>query len=333
MNTVNRRSILTGSLAVASLAATSRLRSTLAQDSQTDGAGLGGQIGETATAFLVVLSDANLQTATYSFDDPERTFWHWTATTSVPRQGLRFGDMTESQQTAALTLLRSSLSEDGYEKSLNIMALQSELGRDPEEFYVTVFGNPAEDSLWGWRFEGHHLSLHLTIEGDQVTPYPFFLGAWPTEASTGLRAMDREEAAARELTTSLDPERRAAAIFEPDALGTHITQNAVSVEPLDSVGISASEFTTAQRAMLDEVLDTYLGVLPENLAIQARDQISAAGLASVMFGWSGSLSPLERHYYRIQSPTFLLEFDNSRNGATHIHSVWRDFSRDFGGYR
>ncbi|CAN5647002.1 DUF3500 domain-containing protein [soil metagenome] len=333
MKVVTRRSMLTGSVAAASLAATSRILSTRAQDTESESLSLAWTIGETATAFLVGLSDAELQTANYAFDDPNRTFWHWTATTSVPRQGLRFGDMSESQQTAALTLLRSSVSKAGYEKSLNIMALQSELGRDPEEFYVTLFGNPAEDNLWGWRFEGHHLSLHLTIEGDQVTPYPFFLGAWPTEASTGLRTMDREEAAARELITALDSERKSAAIFEPDALGTHITQNAVSVEPLDSVGISASEFTTRQRELLDEILATYLGILPENLATQARDEISAAGLATIMFAWSGSLLPLERHYYRIQAPTFLLEFDNSRNGAPHIHSVWRDFGRDFGGHR
>ncbi len=145
--------------------------------------------------------------------------------------------------------------------------------------------------------------------------------------------MDREESAGRELVTSLDPGRQAVAIFEVEALGVHVTQNAASVNPLETAGLPASELNDAQRGLLDEIISSYLGTLPGVLSTPALDEISGAGLASILFGWSGSLESLQRHYYRIQGPTFLLEFDNSRNGAAHIHGVWRDFANDFGGYR
>jgi uncharacterized protein DUF3500 len=330
MSTFSRRTLIAGG--AASLV-TAPLPSVQAQTDSASVAELADAIGTSASAFLNALSDAETGIATYAFDDPERLFWHWTSTTGVARKGLRIGDMNEPTRESALALLRSSVSEAGYEKSLNIMALQEDLGRDPGEFYVTVFGSPGDSEPWGWRFEGHHLSLHLTVDGEQVVGYPFFLGAWPTEAASGLRAMDREEAAGRELTLSLVPERQAVAIFEAEALGTHVTQNAASVEPLEPVGIQVSEFNEGQHALFEEIIQTYLGTLPEALAAPALAEIAEAGTAAITFGWPGSLEPLQRHYYRIQGPSFLLEFDNSRNGATHIHSVWRNFANDFGGYR
>lgn len=330
MSILSRRSFMSGAAGAAAIAAGLSFKGSAAQESQGTTAELAVSIGSAANAFLTTLSDAEIATATYAFDDPERLFWHWTSTTGVPRKGLRIGEMSEPVRDSALALLASSVSDTGYEKSLNIMSLQEELGRDPGEFYVTVFGDPGGTNTWGWRFEGHHLSLHLTIDGENVSAYPFFLGAWPTEASTGLKAMDREEAAGRELTLSLDPERQAAAIFETEALGVHVTQNAVSVDPLDPVGIPASEFNEVQRNLLDEIISIYLGALPGAISQPALAEVSNA---AINFGWSGSLETRERHYYRIQGPSFLLEFDNSRNGATHIHSVWRDFSRDFGGFR
>lgn len=332
MTFLSRRSFIRGAGAGA-LAAGLSLDRADAQEPPAGTAELAASVEQAATDFLTSLSDAEVAVATYSFDEPERLFWHWTSTTGVPRKGLRIGEMSEPVRDSALALLGSSVSETGYQKSLNIMSLQEELGRDPGEFYTTVFGTPGGPEPWGWRFEGHHLSLHLTIDGETVTAYPFFLGAWPTEASNGLRAMDREEAAGRELVLSLDPERQTAAIFEQEALGIHVTQNAASVDPLETAGLPASEFGDMQRSLLDEILTTYLGTLPDALSAPALAEIAGAGLASIHFGWSGSLEPLQRHYYRLQGPAFLLEFDNSRNGATHIHSVWRNFANDFGGYR
>jgi hypothetical protein len=226
--------------------------------------------------------------------------------------------------------LRSGLSESGYKKALDIMALQTELGQDPELFWVSVFGTPGSREPWGWRFEGHHLSRHYTVSGERVTVTPFFLGAWPTQTRAGLRAMPREEDAPRELVRSLDSRRQGIAIFQRESLNQHVTWNEVKVSPLEPVGLPASELDPAQERLLVETLQTYLGTLPTPLAASFFERITKAGLDKVRFGWAGSLEPRRPQYWRLQGPTFLLEFDNSRNGGTHIHSVWRDYDADFG---
>jgi hypothetical protein len=292
---------------------------------------LPASIASAATAFLGALNAEEQSRATYAFTDPERQRWHWTTPDRVPRNGLPLSEMEEEPRTRALDLLRASLSEAGVKKALDIMALQRDLGADPEHYYVTIFGEPGGVAAWGWRFEGHHLSHHFTVSGDRVVATPFFLGAWPTVAESGLRAMEREEDAARELVRSLDGSRRDAAVFQTASLTDHVTQNKARVSPLVPVGIEAAEFDADQQALLREIIDTYLGVLPPDVGPAIVTRLEVAGIDTVHFGWSGSSEPIEPHYYRVQGPTFLLEFDNSRNGGTHIHSVWRDFEEDFGG--
>jgi hypothetical protein len=210
------------------------------------------------------------------------------------------------------------------------MSLQNDLGNDPEQYYVTLFGVPGDSAPWGWRFEGHHISRHFTIVDEQVSMTPFFLGAWPTATNAGLRAMDREEQAARELVRSLDGSNRETAIFRARTLTSHVTQNQPFVSPLEPVGLPAGELSADRQALVLEIIQTYLGVLPSATATPLFERLSAAGIENVHFGWTGSVEPRRPHYYRLQGPTFLLEFDNSRNGGTHIHSVWRDFAEDFG---
>ncbi len=159
---------------------------------------------------------------------------------------------------------------------------------------------------------------------------PFFLGSWPTQTDAGLRAMPREEDAARELTRSLTGEARAPAVFRQSTLTEHVTQNRPYVSPLDPVGIPLGDLGAEQQRLALEIVETYLGVLHESGAGPSLARIRDAGLDQVRFGWAGSLEPRRPHYYRLQGPTFLLEYDNSRNGGTHIHSVWRDFTGDFG---
>jgi Protein of unknown function (DUF3500) len=333
MKTLNRRQLMAGSAAglggTALTASMPHLRSSIsAQTGGAETADLAASITTAAQAFVESLSDEQLPVASYAYDDPERLFWHWTTPIRVPRNGLRLGDMREVQHARALELLRASTSEIGYQKSLNIMSLQTDLGADPESFFVTVFGEPGGADPWSWRFEGHHLSLHYSIIGDQVIAYPFFLGAWPTIAGSGLVTMDREENAARELARSLTGVQQAA-FFQTEALGTHVTQNEPSVTPLDPVGISVGELDETQQALVDEIIRTYLETQPEVISAPDYNRVIEDGLESINFGWAGSLEPFERHYYRLQGPSFLLEFDNSRNGATHIHSVWRNFEQDF----
>jgi len=284
----------------------------------------------TATAFFLAALDESQRTrATYTFEDTERTRWHWTTPDSFPRNGLAVRDMTEAQKRLAFALLQASVSPLGYEKAINIMALQKELGSDEQRFYVTVFGTPDAD-VWGWRWEGHHLSRHFTVVGDTVSMTPFFLGAWPHVTEAGLRAMPREEQAARELVQSLDDAQRVAAVFQVNTLTQHVTQNAIQVTPLDPVGIAYIDLTPSQQILVREIITTYLSVLADEVAAAVQERIDTAGYDTIRFGWAGEMQPRRPHYYRLQGSTFLLEFDCSRSGGTHIHSVWREFEQDFG---
>jgi hypothetical protein len=307
--------------------------------------GLATGIATAATQFLQSLEGDALHRATYSFDDAERMRWHWTNTVAFPRNGLPFEDMTATQREYALDLLRASSSAAGYKTSLDIVQLQGVLLQEqgagpqwsPDRYYVTVFGRPGGAEPWGWRFEGHHLSRHYTVVGDRLAVYPFFLGAWPTRVSSaygdlpvGYRTMPREEDAARQLVRSLGSRQRRVAIFQQESLTNHVTQNEPRVTPLAPVGIRVSELAAPHRRLVSEIVSTYMAVLPKEQAQQSRARIDRAGFDRLRFGWAGSLEPHHPQYYRLQGPTFLLEFDNSRNEGTHIHSVWRDFSEDFG---
>ena len=282
-----------------------------------------------ATQYLASLDESQRTKSTYAFNDPELLRWHWTTPRNVPRNGLPLREMGTSQRDAAFILLQSSLSAYGVQKSLDIISLQNDLGNDPELYYVTVFGTPGVEP-WGWRWEGHHLSRRFNVINGKLSVTPFFLGAWPTVNNAGLKAMEREEWAARELVTSLDDNQRAVAIFQQDTLGRHVTQNEAYVAPLENIGIPALNLNADQQAFMVEIIHKYLDTLPDLVAASHLDRLQAAGLENIYFAWAGSLEAQRPHYYRLQGPTFLLEHDNSRNRGTHIHSVWRDFAEDFG---
>ena len=305
----------------------------------------GAAVETAARAFLASLSAADRDRASFPFAGAERTRWHWTVPASVPRNGLPLGAISAGQRRLALAMLRSSSSPAGYRKALDIMALQGVLQRmntgfsdpfDPNLYFVSVFGTPGA-RVWGWRLEGHHLSRHFTVvEGTLVTE-PFFLGAWPTRAGSayrsvakGYRTMPREEDAAREIVLSLDGRLRRQVVFSSASLTDHVTQNAVRVSPLDPVGVVTGDLPSPAQRRILEIVRTYLANHPPAMAREALARIDRAGIARTRFGWAGSTRPGLPHYYRLQGPTFLLEFDNSRNSGTHIHSVWRDFERDFG---
>jgi hypothetical protein len=298
-----------------------------------------------ATRFLDSLGDGARGRASYAFGDAERFRWHWTTTEAVPRNGVPLADMTAAQRRLALDLLRASSSAGGYRKSVDIVKLQGVLQRefggatsfDPDRYYVTVFGDPQGSRPWGWRFEGHHLSRHFTVANGRVGVYPYFLGAWPTRVSAaygglgrGYRTMPREEDAARELVRSLGARQRRSAIFQRESLTDHLTQNEAQVGPLEPVGVRVSDLGARHRRLVEELVETYARVLPAEAAASALTRVERAGFDRLRFGWAGSLQPGEPQYWRVQGPTFVLEFDNSRNGGTHIHSVWRDFRQDFG---
>src|SRR5262245_16150152 len=160
-------------------------------------------IGVAAASYLASLDEGQRAKGTYLFTDSERLRWHWTTPRNFPRNGLPLNEMNQGQRDLAFALLKTSVSEAGFQKALDIISLQNDLGNDPQLYYVTVFGTPGGVEPWSWRFEGHHLSRHFTILGSNLAVTPFFLGAWPTVNNAGLKTMDREEWAARELTNSL----------------------------------------------------------------------------------------------------------------------------------
>ena len=223
---------------------------------------LAAGIAQAATQFLASLDEAARSKATYAFGDTERQRWHWTTPAGFPRNGLPLNEMNPDQHDLAMDLLRASVSPAGYQKTLDIMSLQNDLGNDPELYFVTLFGAPGDSAPWGWRFEGHHISRHFTMVGEQVSMTPFFVGAWPTATNAGLRAMDREEQAARELVTSLEGANRETAIFRPRTLTNHVTQNQPFVSPLEPVGLPVGELDDDRKALVLEIIQTYLGGLP-----------------------------------------------------------------------
>lgn len=298
------------------------------------------EMTDAAEAFIATLSADQGAAARYSFGDSERLNWHF-----IPRrrQGLSLRDMDEVQRELLWALLRTGLSSQGMGKVDDIISLElvlRELGgnpavRDPELYVVSIFGDPLGNDPWGWRFEGHHLSLNYTvIDGAPVAWAPAFMGANPAEvrvgSRTGLRALAAEEDLARSLVRSLDDDQRRQALVDVVAPSDILTMNALEVDPLEPAGIFISDLRPQQAEQLLRLLDEYMGRMSDDLAASRRARIEAADLSRIAFAWAGSLDVGQPHYYRIQGPSFLIEYDNTQNNVNHIHSVWRDFDGDFG---
>jgi len=296
---------------------------------------------QAAGAFLEALSPAQQKTARFPFEDDERFDWHY-----VPRgrDGLALKDMTEDQRNLALALLNTGLSRSGYWKSTTIMKLEAVLreietwnirGRDPEKYFFSLFGQPSETGTWGWRVEGHHLSLNFTIvKGHLFATAPRFLGANPANVAegemSGVRTLAGEEDLARKLVMSLDRQQRSKAVLRERAYRDIVTGSDEKISALEPAGISAAELNPAQVDLLIMLIDEYASAVPSELAQQRMNGIRKNGIGRIHFGWAGGFEPGQPHYYRIQAPTFLIEYDNVQNGANHIHTVWRDFEGDFG---
>jgi hypothetical protein len=298
------------------------------------------EMSNAAESFLASLSAEQRAAARFSFGDGERLNWHF-----IPRErrGLPFRDMDEGQRELARALLQTGLSPQGIRKVDDIISLElvlRELGgnpavRDPELYFVSIFGDPSGSGPWGWRFEGHHLSLNYTIlDGAPVAWAPAFLGANPAEvregSRVGLRALAPEEDLARALVRSLDDAQRRAAVVDVEAPSDIITGNALEIDPLEPAGISISDLNPPQVDQLVRLIDEYLGRMSDDLAASRRARLESSDLSRIGFAWAGSLEVGEPHYYRVQGPSFLIEYDNTQNNANHIHSVWRDFDGDFG---
>jgi hypothetical protein len=240
-------------------------------------------------------------------------------------------------------LLKSGLSDRGYFTYTQIMALEDILKvleqparfeRDKDKYFVSVFGTPAEKGAWGWRFEGHHISLHFTMLDGKPVASPTFAGSNPAEVrdgpEKGKRVLGQQEDAGRALLMALDATQRATAMISAVAPNEIVTGNQVDIKPLSPEGIKASAMTPVQREALMQVLDSFIGLMSPEVAADRMARIAAAGTGNITFAWAGGVERGQKHYYRLQGPTFLIEFDNTQNDGNHVHSIWRDFKDDFG---
>jgi hypothetical protein len=304
-------------------------------------------MAKAATQFINSLSADQKARAVLPFDSDDRLRWHFIPNEMFPRQGLMLKDMNEAQRRLAHDLLRTGLSARGYNKVTSIIELEDILrvieaggkfARSKEEYLFSVFGTPAAKGNWGWRLEGHHISLRFTVVDGAARGYlassPMFLGTNPAEVrdgeKKGWRILAEEEDAARALVLALSPEQRQQAIVNAVAPSDIITMNKNDIAPLPDQGVTYASLRPEQQQQLMRVIETYTSNMEADIAADRLARIKQAGLDQIRFAWAGDTEKGKRHYYMVQGPTFLIEFDNTQNNGNHIHSVWRDFNGDFG---
>jgi hypothetical protein len=302
----------------------------------------GAEMVVAAQRFVAALSLEQKSQALFSFDDPERLNWHF-----IPRErkGLSIKQMGAPVRKLAHGLLHSGLGRHGYTKAVTVMSLEAILHelergagrfrRDPDLYFFSLFGEPANQGRWGWRVEGHHLSLNYVVEDGRVkSATPTFFGANPAEVRSGprsgLKTLAVEEELARDILNMLDDsQRRRALIAEtaPDDVRAANTPQPPADAP---AGLPAGAMSERQQQALLMLVGEYAANLPPDIRSGWLDDIERAGLENIHFAWAGGATAGQGHYYRIQGPTFLIEYANVQNDANHIHSVWRNMQGDFG---
>jgi len=296
------------------------------------------EFSDAAAIFLKSLDDNQTKAVQFKFDDPLRKDWHF-----IPkeRKGLGLKQMKPHQRGLAMALVQTALSHRGYSTSMQIMAMEqvlreienNPLKRDPAKYHLYLFGAPSPEAPWGWRIEGHHLSISVTIvDGKQVTVTPSCLGANPATVKpgplAGVRVLGDIEDAGRKLVKQLTAEQKTTAVFSTKAPRDVINGPArKQAEALTPAGLVASNMSQNQQQLLHTLINQYLDQFRTELASADRKKIEDAGFEKVSFGWAGQIQPGKPHYFRVQGPTFILEYDNTQNGANHAHVMWHSQSR------
>jgi hypothetical protein len=302
------------------------------------------ELAVAAQRFIDAL-DPGMQ-ALYLFRDAERGNFHFFP---IARRGVPLKQLKEGQRHLGLALMSAGLSHVGTQKALTIMSLGDYLKatdktpnvhRDSDGYYFTIFGEPAPDGTWGYRVEGFHLSLNVTVvKGRWISVTPSFFGAIPAIVPDGprkgLQVLEQETELGRTLAKSLTPEQRQVAIgkipdFKTETVGGFITGNQRRIERGKPRGVALSALTVEQREVLMQLVRVHIGRVRKELADQDLSRIDRAGTDKIHFVWAGGVMPGEPHHYLIQGPTFLIEYDNTQDGANHVHCVYRDFDNDFG---
>ena len=307
-----------------------------------------------ANAWMASLDESQKSKATMPIDSADRQDWQ-----IIPkdkRKGLQLNEMKDGQRQAAITLLRSLLSEIGYRKSTQIMNMENllkelEAGktnsplRDSTRYYFTVFGTPQAGKKWGLSIEGHHMSLNFLMDGDRVvssTPQAFAANPAIVRIenkagiAVGTRMLRLEETLAFELVQSLSEQQRSVAVIAEKAPRENRTLGVPQPSKEQPVGIPYSKLSAPQQTLLKELVNEYINAVADEVAEDRRQAIqNAGGWDAIHFSWEGALQAGVGHAYRVQGPTFLIEFVNTQpdaagNIANHVHSIWRDSRGDFG---
>ena len=311
----------------------------------------GVQMKTFADSFLATLDEKQKKTAMVEYDSDKRVDWHFIP--KKTRKGLAMRDMNSAQRTASLRLLRAALSEAGYDKASKIMLLEGVLRelegaernweRDPQKYFVTVFGEPSDKDPWGLSIEGHHLSLNFSFrDGKVVDSTPQFFAANPGEIKNdvsgplgkGTRVLKAEEQQAFKLIRSLSKENREAAIISKDCPKEVRFAGEAQSAVGEPEGIALDKLSEDNQKILKRLVRTYTDAVPDVLAKQRRAMINSNGWENVHFAWAGATKPGIGHYYRVRGKGFLIEFVNKQadaagNPANHIHCYWRDVTGDF----
>ncbi len=300
----------------------------------------GTAMADAARRFLSALDEKQKAQATFRFDSPERFNWHW-----IPRErkGLPIKELRPEQRALAFGLLDTGLSTKGVLKATTIMSLEEILRvnehgtgpvRDPELYFVSVFGNPDDQAEWGWRVEGHHLALNYTLRGGRVvSATPFMFGSNPAEVHTGsrkgLRNLADIEGPANKLLLSLNDEQRKEAIVSSEVPDVTTTPNPAQPQPTSREGISSAKLDPEQRETITRLVHAYYENFPAPIRADLLDQL-ARGEQAFHFAWYGPADPSKPHAFRIQGPTLFIDFNDKQDGANHIHTFYRSLLGDFG---
>jgi hypothetical protein len=338
----------------------SRLLASLALVAVLAGVAYVGQVAEprgvkmvsAADAFLASLTPEQRAKTTFAFDDKERTNWFFIPlqdkeTRRSTRKGLPLEQMSPEQKQAALALVKAGTSADGFEKARTIMSLenilreqekQGAMVRNPEWYFFTIFGKPSQAEKWGWRVDGHHLALNFTLEGAKVVSgTPNFFGANPATVKygpkQGYRTLPSIEDLAWQLFKALDPEQKEVARQKEQF--PEIEQGKPAPNVGAPKGLAAEKMTQNQRGILVKLLQAYTDRMPPEVGARELSKAREAGIEKIHFAYAGSTQPGQPHTYRVQGPTFVVEFlnsqaDSAKNPANHIHSAWRNMKGDFG---
>jgi len=301
--------------------------------------GPGSEIAAAMESLLDELAPALVRHGVTALGDPERYIWNYQV---AGRVGLPLFEMDTDDRERLWALLESAMGSQGARQARDIIAIERHVfettddeSRDPDWYFLTLFNLPTMQGGWGWRFEGHHISVNFTLlEGKVVGTTPLFLGTEPARrAATSTRAeiqpLAREAAAGRTLLESLDADQRRRAVFASEPPDDIITQtDRRAMRPI-VLGIRYADLNPEQKALMRTLIEGYAARLRPSLAAIEVAAIEQAGLDEVRFGWAGPVTPGAAHYYRVHGRDFLIEYGHVGGDPEHVHSVWRKFDDDF----